>query len=225
LQTCFEGPFGEVIRATGPVAKVNPFRFSTKYQDDESDLFYYGYRYYNPGLGRWISRDPIEEKGGMNLYAVAANEAVDDVDAFGLCVSCRCISVQTSPPGPKLKKLGFYRNKMNGISFGQPITITFTVSGDPNHCSYYFNEPSNGARFVLPNNRAVSSEGTYGLDVQLPTNVYEDDMGYVVGELGTYQIKADITQTYRCVNSDGTETMPPVTKHFSGHAKKKWKPK
>ena len=36
------GPFGELIRATGPMAKLNPFRFSTKYDDDESDL-YYGY--------------------------------------------------------------------------------------------------------------------------------------------------------------------------------------
>jgi hypothetical protein len=26
------GPFGEVLRATGPMAKANPFRFSTKYQ-------------------------------------------------------------------------------------------------------------------------------------------------------------------------------------------------
>ena len=34
------GPFGEVIRATGPMAKINPFRFSTKYQDDETDLLY-----------------------------------------------------------------------------------------------------------------------------------------------------------------------------------------
>jgi hypothetical protein len=41
------GPFGELLRATGPMAKANPFRFSTKYQDDESDLLYYGYRYYN----------------------------------------------------------------------------------------------------------------------------------------------------------------------------------
>ena len=30
--TCFEGPFGELLRATGPMAKANPFRFSTKYQ-------------------------------------------------------------------------------------------------------------------------------------------------------------------------------------------------
>ena len=49
------GPFGEVIRATGPMAKANPFRFSTKYQDDETDLLYYGYRYYNASTGRWNS--------------------------------------------------------------------------------------------------------------------------------------------------------------------------
>src|SRR5208283_3739186 len=55
-RTCLEGPFGEVIRATGPMAKANPFRFSTKYQDDETDLLYYGYRYYNPAMGRWLSR-------------------------------------------------------------------------------------------------------------------------------------------------------------------------
>jgi RHS repeat-associated protein len=57
------GPFGEVIRATGPMAKANPFRFSTKFQDDESDLVYYGYRYLNTGTGRWVSRDPINEVG------------------------------------------------------------------------------------------------------------------------------------------------------------------
>ena len=57
------GPFGEVIRATGPMAKANPFRFSTKYQDDESDLLYYGYRYYKASTGTWLSKDPVHEIG------------------------------------------------------------------------------------------------------------------------------------------------------------------
>jgi RHS repeat-associated protein len=57
-------PFGELIRQSGTMAKANPFRFSTKYQDDETDLLYYGYRYYNTSTGRWPSRDPIEERGG-----------------------------------------------------------------------------------------------------------------------------------------------------------------
>lgn len=63
-----ENNFGEVIRATGPMAKVNPFRFSTKYQDNETDLLYYGVRYLKTSTGGWLSRDPIGEKGGLNLY-------------------------------------------------------------------------------------------------------------------------------------------------------------
>ena len=78
------GPFGEVLRATGPMAKANPFRFSTKYQDDETDLLYYGYRYYNASTGRWISRDPAEEEGGLSLYALADNNSVTGVDTLGL---------------------------------------------------------------------------------------------------------------------------------------------
>jgi RHS repeat-associated protein len=84
-RTCFEGPFGEVIRATGPMAKVNPFRFSTKYQDDEADLLYYGYRYYNASAGRWLSRDPAgEDRGELNLYGFVSNDPLNSVDEFGL---------------------------------------------------------------------------------------------------------------------------------------------
>ena len=49
---------------TGSESSRNPFRFSTKYTDDETDLVYYGYRYYSPALGRWMSRDPIGEVDG-----------------------------------------------------------------------------------------------------------------------------------------------------------------
>jgi RHS repeat-associated protein len=74
----------ELLRATGPMAKLNPFRFSTKYQDDETDLVYYGYRYYNASTGRWLSRDPIEELGGMNLYGFLHSDPQNKVDLYGL---------------------------------------------------------------------------------------------------------------------------------------------
>jgi RHS repeat-associated protein len=78
------GPFGELIRATGPMAKLNPFMFSTKFYDWETGLYYYGHRYYNPSTGRWLSRDPIEEEGGFNLYAFLNNDPMGDFDFLGL---------------------------------------------------------------------------------------------------------------------------------------------
>ena len=44
----------------------------------------YSYRYYHPNLGRWISRDPIGERGGLNLYAFSRNNGVQHLDRFGL---------------------------------------------------------------------------------------------------------------------------------------------
>jgi RHS repeat-associated protein len=77
------GPFGEVFCSVGDMAKVNPFGFSTKYTDNETDLLCYGYRYYSPALGRWLSRDPIEERGGLNLYGFVNNDPVNKVDVIG----------------------------------------------------------------------------------------------------------------------------------------------
>jgi RHS repeat-associated protein len=79
---CSDRSFGTV--GQWPMAKANPFRFSTKYQDDETDLIYFGYRHYNASTGRWTSRDPIEEKGGLNIYAMLGNNAVNDYDLGGL---------------------------------------------------------------------------------------------------------------------------------------------
>ena len=78
------GPFGELVRATGAQAKANPFRFSTKWHDDESDLLYYGHRYYQPATGRWPNRDPIDELGGLNLYGMVGNNPSGYVDYLGL---------------------------------------------------------------------------------------------------------------------------------------------
>jgi RHS repeat-associated protein len=56
------------------MAKLNPFRFSTKYQDDETDLVYYGYRFYNPSTGRWLSRDPLGDEAFLTRYSAGKDE-------------------------------------------------------------------------------------------------------------------------------------------------------
>ncbi len=77
------GAFGEVVQSTG-VANTLPFGFSTKYTDKETGLLCYGFRYYNPSTGRWLSRDPIQERGGLNLYGMVQNDAVNRWDYLGL---------------------------------------------------------------------------------------------------------------------------------------------
>ena len=88
--------FGRTIAQSGSMADTFPFRFSTKYYDAEADLYYYGYRYYSPELGRWLTRDPIEEDGGDNLYAFCGN------DGHALCLWLLCWSWRlVEPGGPK----------------------------------------------------------------------------------------------------------------------------
>ncbi|EIP98839.1 RHS repeat-associated core domain protein [Opitutaceae bacterium TAV1] len=76
-------PFGELLRMQGEIAEQNPFRFSTKYTDDETGLIYYGQRYYDPHNGRFINRDPIEERGGYNLYGFCDSDPVNQWDVLG----------------------------------------------------------------------------------------------------------------------------------------------
>jgi RHS repeat-associated protein len=85
-------PFGneltlDTLLPTEAAAEVPRFRFSTKYTDNESGLVYYGFRSYSPEIGRWVNRDPIEERGGVNLYGMVGNDAVNRVDYLGLMVT------------------------------------------------------------------------------------------------------------------------------------------
>jgi RHS repeat-associated protein len=77
-------PFGKITVATGAKAQDFSHRFSTKPLDITTGLYYYGYRYYDPETGRWPSRDPIAESGGMNLYGFVGNRPINRIDRLGL---------------------------------------------------------------------------------------------------------------------------------------------
>jgi RHS repeat-associated protein len=77
-------PFGNLISKSGTLADANLYRFSSKEFHVNSGLYYYLYRFYDPNTQRWINRDPIEEKGGINLYTFVFNDAVLGLDPLGL---------------------------------------------------------------------------------------------------------------------------------------------
>jgi hypothetical protein len=49
-----------------------------------------GLRYYSTPTGRWASRDPIEEDGGLNLYNFAVNASANHIDYIGDAARCYC---------------------------------------------------------------------------------------------------------------------------------------
>ncbi len=75
-------PFGNTLAASGPLAQANTMRFSSKEIHAPSGLYSYGYRFYDPNLQRWINRDPIGERGGVNLYGMGG-DFINRIDPMG----------------------------------------------------------------------------------------------------------------------------------------------
>jgi RHS repeat-associated protein len=76
-------PFGNVIRRGGTLAEQNTVRYSSKDYHARSGLYYYGFRFYDPNLQRWLNEDPIGEAGGVNLYRFVGNSPLNAVDTYG----------------------------------------------------------------------------------------------------------------------------------------------
>ncbi len=77
-------PYGRLIRETGPQAATCPFRYSTKWYDPDLGLLYYGHRWYDAASLKWLTPDPIGERGGANLTAFCDGDPVNNVDPLGL---------------------------------------------------------------------------------------------------------------------------------------------
>ena len=92
-------PFGEVLLKDG--AFTSRYQFSSKEYDASTGLNYYGYRFYSPELGRWVSRDPIREAERfidlMNLYRFGMGDPMNKVDALGLQT---CSDIRDCSPIP-----------------------------------------------------------------------------------------------------------------------------
>jgi RHS repeat-associated protein len=90
-------PFGRTISSSGSLASANSYRFSSKEIRRNSGMYYYGYRWYDPNLQRWVNRDPLFEKGfrtfrktkyhnaqDSNLYTFLNNQPISRTDPLGL---------------------------------------------------------------------------------------------------------------------------------------------
>jgi RHS repeat-associated protein len=88
--------FGNVTTTSGTL--TNPFRFTGRDSDPETNLSYYRARYYSPQVGRFISEDPVQFGGGDNFFAYVRNNPLRFKDPSGLITidgSCSCSQDRT----------------------------------------------------------------------------------------------------------------------------------
>jgi RHS repeat-associated protein len=115
-------PFGNLTVDEYSNAAEFPYRFSTKPQDPVTGLYYYGYRWYDPLTGRWPSRDPIGEEGGVNLYGFVGNDGVGAFDRLGLASRGKFTVVH---------KKGIPLNSFDALAVGKNYVDGFEVRYEP----------------------------------------------------------------------------------------------
>jgi RHS repeat-associated protein len=110
-------PFGNLLGMSGtnPVVALNRYRFSSKEVHPQTGMYYYGFRFYEPNLQRWTSRDPIEEMGGLNLYGFVGNGPMDGIDPFGLLMPDRFEEIERILRNNAADFQHFYPTPQGGI--------------------------------------------------------------------------------------------------------------
>ncbi|HSD84008.1 MAG TPA: RHS repeat-associated core domain-containing protein, partial [Anaerolineae bacterium] len=84
-------PWGNVISSTGSI--INPLRFAAREWDEDSGLYFDRARYYDPSVGRFMSRDRLGINGGLNQYAYVGNNPIRFRDPLGLLTDTQCQTI------------------------------------------------------------------------------------------------------------------------------------
>jgi RHS repeat-associated protein len=124
------------------------FAFTGHYYHARSGLYLAPYRAYNPTIGRWISRDPIGEQAGINLYVYVDNNPVDGVDPLGLQRafpgSTRMPPIVPNPPGSNPNTQGGALSGAGGLYYNGLINLNLwlSIENGVNDCRRFPHSPT-----------------------------------------------------------------------------------
>ena len=74
-------PYGNLLGMSGPLAEANTYRFSSKEWNGNAGLYYYGFRFYEPNVQRWLNRDPLGDIASLGVLVELEDGAYSFPDA------------------------------------------------------------------------------------------------------------------------------------------------
>jgi RHS repeat-associated protein len=130
--------FGNLSNAEETIS--NPFLYVGRYgvTDDDNGLLYMRARYYDPQVGRFINKDPVRYKGGINLFAYVQNNPINREDPFGLRTTAVRFNFTFITAdftiGAVWDDKGNFGTQITpamGLSISAGVTVGFTVTDAP----------------------------------------------------------------------------------------------
>jgi len=185
-----------------------------------SGMFFYGFRYYDPVTGRWPSRDPIEERGGNNLYGFAGNNGVNTWDLLGLFFSsCEVVSGPTPKTDAKweIAEASFSGTPATFSASLDGVEVTWVLEGEVECCcDGLFSKPKTETKSVKKTAEKSARFRGGAIAAYAPANLPSSfpsatSIGNAVGQAIASKIPGAFT-TYIVTSSEGNEIAGTVNR-------------
>ncbi len=142
----------EILNSEGQILSRsqigNAWRYAGKRVDEETGLVFFGLRYYDSEVGRWISQDPLGFEDGPNLYAYLHHNPLAYFDAFGLYTTPLEASLITHK---KFESGIFHSHPIKAGVKTFPLKIRQPEYSARYHLNQGFIDPKTGDVFNRPN--------------------------------------------------------------------------
>ncbi len=205
-------PFGgtAILGArTQSEVKYKFIRYSAK-ERDATGLYYYGYRYYQPWLGRWLNPDPAGTIDGLNLFLMVSNNPITLHDSVGLNGSKKSARIDTLPHQPthrgpaKFSALGRVPVKLEGSPdywHENKLESTDASGGTTHKLIYSFNTRITGKNLVNPLDKLSRRNSI----TQRKITILSGSHGSVDGNNWSEKL---------LINNSGRRSQPLIDKYF-----------
>ena len=181
-------PFGELLVSEHLTSRTVPFLFTGKEMDSETGLYYFGYRYFDPRIAKWLGVDPLWEwYPHIGGFVYTANNPIRFVDPDGRRIeNPRNIVLSNRTFIGHLREFDREVARISGLDVDDFTFIVtggdrFRRDGSSNHYSVTSGDPVQGS---VDNSLHLQERGAWAVDLRTPEGISNEDLREAARETG-----------------------------------------